>query len=212
MLQPLNFHNRFALVLMKCENDVDKEWAGIVLNHLWDRSKFNICVDGAANQLRNFACLKPPNLLGSDCAGITEENLKWMREHSVKILDQDVDQDSTETNASDFSKLLHVLTSKEFAEQAPHLMAIYAIGGDFTSGGLGRELGNIDALYMAMFLYNIPVYLLHEGCITAILPAGNHKISALRNCTGRSCHLISLGPSCQTCHSCGLKWNLGKYG
>jgi len=210
LFKPFDFGGKFAVILLNCDDDPDKSWIGTVLDILWNRSEFNVCVDGGANVFCSLRPeMEPPILLSGDFDSIKEENLRFMREKNCVEIVETFDE-----NENDFAKSLNLLAGPKFGTKISQIDAIYAIGG-ISSNRLDHAFGNFNTLFKARNLFKIPIYLMQRGSVTVFLPPGHHTIvvpilntADRRGSLGRKCGLIPLGSSCRTCKTTGLKWNL----
>ena len=82
---------------------------------------------------------------------------------------------------------------------------------DSCEGRLDHVLANIDTLFHAARLTDIPVYLVSGRSLTCLLKPGKNVIEVNDDSRGHWCSLVPIGRPCQRVTTTGLKYNLCEY-
>uniref|UniRef100_T1JED9 Thiamin pyrophosphokinase thiamin-binding domain-containing protein n=1 Tax=Strigamia maritima TaxID=126957 RepID=T1JED9_STRMM len=176
---------------------------------------FKAMCDGGANRFHTFLGhlnLNPddflPDIVSGDFDSINNDILAFYQtklstnepilRKQCKVLCTP-DQDHT-----DFTKSFNLVMT-EMEKRKINLDFLVAITD--TKGRFDHILGNIQTLYHAKTITNIPVYLLSEKSITWLLTKGKHRILVSEEMMKYTCGLLPIGEPCVVTTT-GLKWNL----
>ncbi|XP_077993715.1 thiamine pyrophosphokinase 1-like [Glandiceps talaboti] len=173
------------------------------LDILWKKAVFHACADGGVNQLYNNCEGKPenfiPELLSGDEDSWTRPLTEYYSSKGSEVI-ATPNQDET-----DFTKCLRLVCEKIkiLFLQVDCIVVIGAFGGR-----MDHVMANINTLYIATELTDVPVYLVGEKNLMCLLNTGQHTLEVDTGLESHSCGLVPLGEPCHNVTTTGLKWNL----
>ncbi|KAG4086494.1 thiamine pyrophosphokinase [Neocallimastix lanati (nom. inval.)] len=175
-----------------------------ILERLWKKAKYKICVDGGTNRLYNFFKNDPterekyiPDYICGDLDSIKPEVLEYYLKRGTKkkfLYDQDY---------TDFQKSLMFLNSLE-GDESFEKNDTYVLGA--LNGRFDHTISNLSTLYKIPL--NKHVYLISNESVVFLLNRGNHKIYCFPKYEGPTCGLLPVGVTEANVMTLGLKWNL----
>lgn len=196
----------------------DKKYAFMMLNsavghkpdeniqRIWRKASFRVATDGAANTLYDFNKTLTngtppliPEIINGDFDSAQNHVLEYFQEKGTNIVPTP-DQDET-----DFTKGLRLLVAEIKNDFPQQVSGIFVL--DSFSGRPDHIFGNINTLYMAVGMTDIPVYLYSGSSISCLIQKGVTTMMTPDR-TDQWCGLIPVGGAANQVKTSGLKWNL----
>ncbi|KAL8599812.1 hypothetical protein ACOMHN_027619 [Nucella lapillus] len=172
-----------------------------LLKQLWKCSVFRAVADGGANRL--MACLGAerdgltPDIITGDMDSASQSALDFYGEKVVpKVCTPDQDE-------TDFTKCLRIVIEKTQSLPVEQFLVMGSFGGR-----LDQQYANLETLFKAAPVMDKPLYLISDGSLACLLPAGTTDIQVDRGWAESWCGLIPIGCRCDHVTTTGLKWNL----
>lgn len=169
--------------------------------HLWNIAVVKALTDGGANQVfrvvgeeRERYC---PDYISGDFDSIDPEISNFYKERGVELIP------TPDQNATDLTKCLRVLISKQNTNEFDQIVVVNAFGKR-----LDQTMANIETLFLIAKITDKPVYLMSEDSMACLLLPGKHAIHVNTSFEGDWCGLIPIGAKCTHITTAGLKWNL----
>ncbi|XP_070535528.1 thiamine pyrophosphokinase 1-like [Ptychodera flava] len=196
------------------QRDSDSDIALIILNQpvpetktkldiLWKKSVFQACADGGANQLYDNTEGRHdkfiPKLMSGDEDSWTKDITDFYTSKGCELIPTP-SQDET-----DFTKCLRIVCQKLKSTDVK-VSSIVVLGA--FGGRLDHIFANVNTLYDASEMTDVPVYLIGEGNLACLLKSGKHKLEVNTGLEEHWCGLIPLGKPCLNVTTTGLQWNL----
>lgn len=217
------------------ENSASKDCALVILNRpitnsneqklikLWRSSNLKFAVDGATNQLFNWASqqlkLKSflPNFICGDLDSVEQEKLDFYSKNGsalVKLSHQDYN-DFTKTlkfaveciskrNKFDLVDSISPGSVDSLPKQEINKIYCFCENG----GRMDHVLGNLNTLYDEC-LNNLETYLVDSESLTFLLKKGLNIIYFDKNLVNKHCGLIAIGGPTKIT-TLGFKWDLNR--
>ncbi|XP_059173979.1 thiamin pyrophosphokinase 1-like [Physella acuta] len=186
---------KIALIILNRPIDVP------LLTHLWKKSAFTAVTDGGVNRLHKSFCDQKdeylPNVITGDFDSASPAVLEYYKNKNVDIISTP-DQDET-----DFTKCLRVVTERVDQKTIEMVVAIGAFGGR-----MDHTLANINTLYTAFSLAQVPLLLLSDSSLALLLDKGEHTLHCDTGLEGDWCGLVPIGQPALNVTTTGLKYNL----
>lgn len=174
----------------------------VLLRRTWEKAALKVAVDGGLNALTDVQDNgRPlvPDVICGDFDSLSQDTLTKYSGMGSKLI-RTPDQDET-----DFTKSLREC-SNELSARKLVVDAILVFVN--TSGRLDHVLGNLDTLYKAREISDVPVFLLGDNSICWSLEKGRHRIIYHEEMARSHVGLIPLGHPCPRVTTNGLVWNL----
>ncbi|XP_072034747.1 thiamine pyrophosphokinase 1-like [Amphiura filiformis] len=192
----------------------DSKIAVIVLNQplksmyphllrLWDKAVLKAAADGGANRLCEFRTGNQlkfiPDIISGDFDSIRPEVLLFYKSKGSKVIE------TADQNFTDFTKCLRIVLDvlEQKKQQVDCIVALGSFGGR-----PDQVFANINTLYEATEVTDIPVYLVADDSLACLLRPGKHVIEVNTGLEGEWCGLVPVGFRCKYVTTTGLKWNL----
>ncbi|OQV22255.1 putative Thiamin pyrophosphokinase 1 [Hypsibius exemplaris] len=205
--------SRIALIFLHTELTADEVYAHRTkFDALWRNAVYKCAVDSGCNFLYEHfrkgtvdamglgGCPWIPDLISGDFDSIRKDALDFYRAFPGVRVEETPDQDAT-----DFTKAL-MLVAEEIKRKNMKVDAIVALCSG--KGRFDHNMGNINTLFMAPSITDVPVILMSELDVQYVISNGPATTLLLdTELEGAYCGLLPLrGPS--KVSTTGLRWNL----
>lgn len=175
-----------------------------LLKVVWTKAAVRAAADGGANCLMDCVPGEEweryiPDVLTGDFDSIEPEVRNYCKEKGSSVIE------TPDQNATDFTKCLKIVVNriKENDLRVDRIMVFGAFGGR-----IDQTMANINTLFLASSMTDLPVYLLGDESLACLLPPGYHRIMVNTGLEAKWCGLVPISNECQSVCTTGLKWNL----
>nr|XP_054751529.1 thiamin pyrophosphokinase 1-like [Lytechinus pictus] len=174
-----------------------------LLKRVWDGAIIRAAADGGTNHLLDCMTSKDhryiPDVISGDFDSVRKEVVELCKEKGSDVIH------TPDQNYTDFTKCLNIVVNiiKQKSLKVDSIMVFGAFGGR-----LDQTLANINTLFIASTITDLPVYLLGDGSLCCLLLPGRHRIKVNTGIEDKWCGLIPIGAECKRVSTTGLKWNL----
>ncbi|XP_030829126.1 thiamin pyrophosphokinase 1-like [Strongylocentrotus purpuratus] len=174
-----------------------------LLKRIWDGAVIRAAADGGANRLQECMSQEDhryvPDIVSGDFDSVREEVVQYCKERGSDVIH------TPDQNSTDFTKCLKIVVNivKKKSLAVDSIVVFGAFGGR-----IDQTIANINTLFLASAVTDLPVYLLGDDSLACLLLPGRHRIKVDTGLEAEWCGLIPIGTECKRASTTGLKWNL----
>ncbi|KAK2166943.1 hypothetical protein LSH36_33g04044 [Paralvinella palmiformis] len=170
---------------------------------LWKKACLKAVVDGGINELYNCPDLVTdqfiPDFISGDFDSAKPEVLEYYRKKDVELIP------TPDQNETDFTKALRIVCDKLNRTQVQVACICTHVSFD---GRFDHVLANINTLYEAYTMTDLPLYLICGQLVSFLIQKGRCLVQTGSQQRDRWCCLVPIGEPCHCVTTTGLKYNL----
>ena len=174
-----------------------------IFSILWKKAQLRSVVDGAVNGLYNCPVLARdqfmPDFISGDFDSAKPEVLGYYKRKGVEIIP------TPDQNETDYTKAMRIVCDKLKENQmiVSCLCAHVSFDGRFN-----HVLANLDTLYTASEMTDVPVYLIYGQSLSFLIQKGSNIVQTASPWRDVWCGLVPIGEPCHSVTTTGLEYNL----
>ena len=172
-----------------------------ILKTLWQKARLKVVVDGASNELYKCSDLPReqflPDIISGDFDSAEAKVLDYYKDKGVTIIP------TPDQNETDFTKALRIVSDRLTREETEISSMCAHVSFD---GRFDHILANVNTLFIAKKLIDVPLYLVSEDSVAFLVDKGKCSVSSSR--VGVWCGLIPINGPCHSVTTSGLKYNV----
>ncbi|KAI9503196.1 thiamine pyrophosphokinase [Coemansia spiralis] len=177
-----------------------------LLERVWNRANYRVCVDGGGNQLYNFGDYHNvldkfvPNAIVGDLDSLRKTPRSYYEKQGAAVCNY------SDQNSTDFMKgLLYIDTVLRAGKDSQDCIVV-------VFGGLGGRLDHTMHTLKVLFNNHLKrqIIVISESNLTFVLPSGKNKILTNKSVDGPTCGILPLAGETKLTTR-GLRWNLDNH-
>ncbi|KAJ1668806.1 thiamine pyrophosphokinase [Coemansia sp. RSA 1813] len=177
-----------------------------VLESVWSRANYRVCIDGGGNRLYDFCKHRDtldkfvPDVIVGDLDSLQETPRTYYERQGANI------HCYSDQNSTDFMKGLSYLDNELRHGKDPNDCVVVVVGG------LGGRLDHIMHTLKVLFNNNLKrqICVISESNLTFVIPSGKNKILVNKRVDGPTCGILPLAGQTMLTTK-GLRWNLNNH-